>query len=362
MQEKYLVSVIIPVYNSSLYLQDILDDVKKQTYKNLEIIVIDDGSSDNSLEIARENERTDQRIQVYSFQNGGQSRARNIGLRIAKGQFIRFIDADDRVPADSIENMLSPVANSDSIDMVIGNFISNSPYGLYSGNELENTEISDRQFAQLLLKTPRAFYFGAPWNKLYRADIIRENHILFDEGIAWCEDLLFNLEYYQCCKKIHILNCKSGVYQYFVRDTGATGVIKNNKVEEARIEEIRYQKLLEYFEQYDLQEELKLGWKYINFYYRLTNCVKRETGGRSLRKRYKAFAEMLTPEDAYEYRCLRENDYDPRVHKMLKKAMEKKQIHRMFLIFLFKSWMASHFTKTMTFIRKHAHLRIPTDY
>ena len=238
MQEKYLVSVIIPVYNSSLYLQDILDDVKKQTYKKLEIIVIDDGSSDNSLEIARENERTDQRIQVYSFQNGGQSRARNIGLRIAKGQFIRFIDADDRVPADSIENMLSPVANSDSIDMVIGNFISNSPYGLYSGNELENTEISDRQFAQLLLKTPRAFYFGAPWNKLYRADIIRENHILFDEGIAWCEDLLFNLEYYQCCKKIHILNCKNGVYQYFVRDTGATGVIKNNKVEEARIEEI----------------------------------------------------------------------------------------------------------------------------
>ena len=59
MQEKYLVSVIIPVYNSSLYLQDILDDVKKQIYKNLEIIVIDDGSSDNSLEIARENERTD---------------------------------------------------------------------------------------------------------------------------------------------------------------------------------------------------------------------------------------------------------------------------------------------------------------
>ena len=158
------------------------------------------------------------------------------------------------------------------------------------------------------------------------------------------------------------MNCKSGVYQYFVRDTGATGVIKNNKVEEARIEEIRYQKLLEYFEQYDLQEELKLGWKYINFYYRLTNCVKRETGGRSLRKRYKAFAEMLAPEDAYEYICLRENDYDPRVHKMLKKAMEKKQIHRMFLIFLFKSWMASHFTKTMTFIRKHAHLRIPTDY
>lgn len=133
-------------------------------------------------------------------------------------------------------------------------------------------------------------------------------------------------------------------------------------MEEARIEEIRYQKLLEYFEQYDLQEELKLGWKYINFYYRLTNCVKRETGGRSLRKRYKTFAEMLTPEDAYEYICLRENDYDPRVHKMLKKAMEKKQIHRMFLIFLFKSWMASHFTKTMTFIRKHAHLRIPTDY
>ncbi len=362
MHERALVSVIIPVYNTSAYLRDVFDDLINQTYKELQIIVIDDGSKDASLKIAREYEKLDNRIQVYSYENKGQSRARNIGLSLAKGRFIRFIDSDDRVPLDSIENMVKVMETSQDIDLLIGNFISNSPYGIYTGNDLKNELITDKQLSELIIKAPRAFYYGVQWNKLYRADIILEADIQFDETISWCEDLLFNLEYYKKCKKIAILNCQEGVYQYFIRDTGATGRIKSDKQEESRIEELRFQKLKEYFKEYCLEDEFQLGWQYSNFYYRLTKCVKRDVGGKSIRDRYVKFAKMLQAKEAYQYICMREFDYDPRVSKMLKKAIEKKRIFAVFLFFLIKSWLATHFGKVMSILRKRIGLKIPTDY
>lgn len=362
MQINGLVSVIIPVYNSSKYLSDVLNDILNQTYKKIQIIIIDDGSKDKSLEIAREYEKKDKRIQVYSCKNEGQSKARNIGLSFAEGEFIRFVDSDDRVPVDSIGKMVQAMSLTDEIDMVIGNFESDSQYGIYLGNDLKNQIVSDKQFAELLIKAPRAFYYGAPWNKLYRTNIIRKAKIQFDESISWCEDLLFNLEYYKECKSFSILNCPHGVYQYFIRETGVTGKIKQDKKEEASIEELRYKKLLKYFERYNLHQDFQLGWKYINFYYRLTNCVKKEGTNRKIRERYKAFSNMLKAEDAYQYICMRECDYDPRVTKMLKRAIEKNHIFKVFLFFLIKSWMAAHFSKTMAILRKHIGLRIPTDY
>lgn len=362
MQEKYLVSVIIPVYNSSLYLKDILNDTINQTYKYLQIIIIDDGSNDDSVKIAEDYARKDDRIEVYSYKNNGQSKARNIGLSFAKGQYIRFLDSDDRVPLDSIEKMVSAMEGSTEVDMVIGNFISDSPYGIYSGNNLKNQVISAEQFAELFVKAPRAFYYGAPWNKLYCTNIIKKANIYFNETISWCEDLLFNLEYYKQCKNVAILNCPKGVYQYFIRETGVTGSIKKDREEEARIEEYRYIELLKYFECYNLQQEFQLGWKYINFYYRLTKCVKKDAKRKSIRARYIVFSSMLKAEDAYSYICMRECDYDPRVSKMLKRAIEKNHIFRVFIFFLFKSWMAAHFGKVMSRVRRRVGLRIPTDY
>lgn len=362
MQEKYLVSVIIPVYNTALYLKDILNDTINQTYKHLQIIVIDDGSSDDSMKIAEEFTKTDSRIEVYSYENKGQSRARNIGLFFAKGEYIRFLDSDDRMPLDSIEKMIKAMESSEGIDMVIGNFKSDSPYGLYLGNKLKTQIVSDRQFAEYFVKAPRAFYYGAPWNKLYCMNIIKNSNIRFNETLCWCEDLLFNLDYYIQCKKIAILNCNSGVYQYFIRDTSVTSKIKQDKQEEKRIEEFRFQELLKYFERYNLHQDFQLDWKYINFYYRLTNCVKKEVGGKKIRDRYKLFSKMLKEEDAYHYICMRETDYDPRIYKVLKWGIEKKHIFQVFLFFIFKSWMAAHFSTIMSKVRKHVRLRIPTDY
>ena len=111
MQEKYLVSVIIPVYNSSLYLQDILDDVKKQTYKKLEIIVIDDGSKDQTAEILDDYQKRDSRIIVVHKENGGVSSARNNGLDIATGDYISFVDGDDLIESNMYEILVKILDN-----------------------------------------------------------------------------------------------------------------------------------------------------------------------------------------------------------------------------------------------------------
>ena len=102
-----IVSIIIPVYNAEHYLEDILNDLILQTYQKIEIIIINDGSKDGSADIIREYARKDNRIQYVLTENGGPSRARNLGLSIAQGDYIRFIDADDRLPLNSIQNMVS---------------------------------------------------------------------------------------------------------------------------------------------------------------------------------------------------------------------------------------------------------------
>lgn len=103
---KDLISVIVPVYNVEKYLPKCLESIINQTYKNLEIILVDDGSTDNSAKICNEYAKNDNRIKVYYKANGGQGSARNYGMKIAKGEFVTFIDSDDYIAEDLCEYLL----------------------------------------------------------------------------------------------------------------------------------------------------------------------------------------------------------------------------------------------------------------
>ena len=109
MKNKIDVSIIIPVYNSERYIAYIIEDLLNQSYENFEIIVINDGSTDNSQEILAEFEKRDERVKVVEVKNAGVSEARNLGISLAKGDYIRFIDADDRINKDSVKNMVDIV-------------------------------------------------------------------------------------------------------------------------------------------------------------------------------------------------------------------------------------------------------------
>lgn len=195
-----LVSVIIPVYNTDIYLNDCLKSVIKQSYKNLEIIIINDGSTDNSADIIEKYAKFDMRIKVISNTNHGVSYSRNCGINNAKGDYITFVDSDDILSNDCISKMMKMTISNDSL-FTLCRFksfaketyhLSGSIYGANTIGKIKN------DFYKLTLLN--GLLYG-PVAKLYKMDLIKTFDIRFDETLSNGEDQIFNLDYYKYVKK-----------------------------------------------------------------------------------------------------------------------------------------------------------------
>lgn len=184
------VSIIIPVYNSEKYISKCLDSVLNQTYKNIEILVINDGSKDNSIDILREYEKKDDRIVVIDKENEGVAKTRNQGIKKATGDYIMFIDNDDFIDEDYVETYLK---NTD-YDIVIGSY--------------KRTDINDKILFKYNLDEKSIwskYVVLAPWAKLYKKDFLIKNNIEFlNYGIG--EDVYFNLLCYSKTNNIKVIN------------------------------------------------------------------------------------------------------------------------------------------------------------
>ncbi|MEE1027728.1 MAG: glycosyltransferase [Agathobacter sp.] len=239
-----LISVVIPVYNAEKYLDNLLMDVINQTYQRLEIIVVNDGSIDRSLDIAKRYSQKDDRIKIINVPNGGVSKARNLGIENATGQYIRFVDADDRVPQNSTQYLIEPFQKNQNMDLSIGNFIPVPKAPLFTGATGIEELVDAKELANRFSVCPRTYYYGVLWNKLYRADIINEHNIRFKDQLAWCEDLLFNIEYYILIDKIAFISKEEGVYRYNTRvENSLTDKIDKEKKRYEEIEKERYKLL-----------------------------------------------------------------------------------------------------------------------
>ena len=245
-----LVTVIIPVYNVESYLAACLDSVVNQTYKNLQILLVNDGTKDNSLEICEEYARKDSRITIINKENGGLSSARNKGLEYAQGVYCYFMDSDDYIELDLIEKAVGKMAeeNADMVVFGIERFREDS-------DEKETFELDERTY--LLSNTQQRFDFIAReyyqyhiayevWNKLYKLDMIKQYNMKFeDNNIIFSEDVCF-LSYYL----VHvnkIVTMREKFYHYLIRGSSLTGVgYKEPKVRQFHL-------LLNYVYQYAKQ-------------------------------------------------------------------------------------------------------------
>ena len=194
--QKSKVSVIVPIYNSEKYLKDCLDSIIKQSHKNLEIILVDDGSTDQSGKIADEYSKKDSRIKVIHQKNQGQSAARNAGLKKTTGQYICFIDSDDEIKPNYISELLSPYQNKDNSLSVCGfrrNFLHTKKHELLYTNPSSPRKKSDtdKTYILRLLSIDGRLY--SVNNKLFISKITKS--LSFDESINFAEDLKFILEY-----------------------------------------------------------------------------------------------------------------------------------------------------------------------
>lgn len=199
-----MVSIIVPVYNTEKYLKDCLESLVKQTYDKIEIILVDDGSTDSSGKICDKWAKIDDRIHVYHKKNEGVSRARNYGIQRAKGEKLVFIDSDDMLTLNAIECMVE-VLLKQNVELVACQYQSDKYNKKVEKETLKIEKVSRQSYLEELM-IPNKNIAAFVYNRLYLKRIILENDIRFNENVKVCEDTLFNYEYANAINSIAFIN------------------------------------------------------------------------------------------------------------------------------------------------------------
>lgn len=212
------VSIIVPNYNSSDNIKQCLNSILNLNYENFEIIIVDDGSTDKSVDICREYAKNNKCINFYTKSNGGVSSARNFGILKSSGDYIAFIDSDDYVNRDFIKELVKLISKQD-VDAAVCGITKVSDYDFDVAYDSYNEKIITQDDAYRLMLIDENF-FGYSCNKLYKRNIIVDNNIYFDENIHICEDFEFNSRYYEYVNNIGI--CTEKLYYYYENEKSAT--------------------------------------------------------------------------------------------------------------------------------------------
>ena len=233
MEYKDKVSVVLPIYNVEKYLKKSVQSVQNQTYRNLEIILVDDGSKDSSGRICDELSKEDSRIQVVHKNNGGLASARNSGYEVATGEYVMYIDSDDCVKEDTVKKCVDAIER-DKSDVVIFGYEKVSE----DGNILEvcswdNKIYSHNEMTEHLYRAICEMSFGYAWNKLYRKSILDKSGVLGDAKVIDREDLIYNMELLKYWNKITYIDYVG--YEYLQR---STSLLHNSNL--ARLNGVEY--------------------------------------------------------------------------------------------------------------------------
>ena len=217
-----LVSVVVPIFNTEKYLERAVGSLLNQTYRNIEIILVDDGSNDNSGKICDELQLKDKRIKVIHKKNAGVSEARNSGIKVASGEYITFVDSDDYVNNNYIYNMYKKINNNIIICENATNIMKNK---MLPNHNIKNDKVlsKDEFIKEMLVEN---IFNGVCWGKLYITKIVKE--VLFNSKYRIAEDLDFNIRYLENSEG----NCKiinNTDYFYFINNESTIHSSFNNK-------------------------------------------------------------------------------------------------------------------------------------
>ena len=215
------ISIIVPVFNASKFLNQCVDSILSQSFEKFELILIDDGSTDSTLDICNNYARMDSRIVVLTKKNGGVSSARNVGLSVARGKYIMFCDSDDYVHTEWCSDLYEQIVNHPNAWIVADmcRFTEEKCITQITTNNLTKDELT----YFVIFSASLSPY---TWNKIYSSRIIAENNISFDETRTIGEDVIFNVQYYSFCSEI--LYLPKILYYYRHTPTSATSTYRSN--------------------------------------------------------------------------------------------------------------------------------------
>ena len=172
-----MVSVIVPVYNAESTLRRCADSILEQSYPDLELILVDDGSKDASPLICDSYMQKDARVRVIHKPNSGASATRNLGIAEARGHYLQFVDSDDWLTPDATEKLVA-AAEAHQADLVIADFYRVSGKLVASKHRVMPVGVmTRREYASKMMENPASFYYGVLWNKLYRRDLVVQHHL-----------------------------------------------------------------------------------------------------------------------------------------------------------------------------------------
>ena len=216
---KPLVSIILPVYNAQNHIARCLESICAQSWQNIEVIVLNDGSKDQSLPVCEAFRAKDERIVLVDKANSGVSDTRNLGLKLASGKYVQFVDSDDYIDPDFTEHLVT-AAEQNNADLVIAPYKMVIPAGATKPEQvlvklqdelgvmtvarppevreygfLPAGVYTQDEFARHLMDKPASYFYGVLWNKLYRRDLLVDHQIQFTSEVRWAEDLVFNMQY-----------------------------------------------------------------------------------------------------------------------------------------------------------------------
>lgn len=241
---EYLVTIIIPVYNAAAFLDICLDSVVNQSYRNLEVLLIDDGSTDASGRLCDKWSVKDSRVHVVHCENGGPSKARNIGLKKALGQFVMFVDSDDRLCPQAVKRSLTCMIDSRADLVAFGKEFIDEQGTVTRRSaiaELIECNPGDATYYDSMVALLKTDYLNPPWGKLIRRSLL--TGLIFDESLIYEEDLDFNLKI--LAHMPHVVALNEVHYQYRHMFTGLANSFSVKKVD--NVIEVNHRKI-EFFE------------------------------------------------------------------------------------------------------------------
>ena len=272
-----LVSVIVPIYNAKDHIARCVESIRRQTYRNLQILLLNDGSQDVSLEVCRMFAQVDGRITLIDKENSGVSATRNLGMRAARGEYLQFVDADDTLQPYATE-LLVQRARDSGADMVIAHYNRVEPPREHerarAPRRVEDADpgfdprtrvqtfgflmegpLTKAEFAYGLMQEPASFYYGVMWNKLYRAEIVRAHpDVVCSEELDYSDDFYFNLSFIRYAERFYALS--TPIYNYVQNPQSLVHNLNPMKVLTTRWELSAYYKDL--YRQLGLYEENRI--------------------------------------------------------------------------------------------------------
>lgn len=245
----------MPVYNSGEYLSETIDSVLQQSFSDFELIIVNDGSTDNSAVILNGYAEKDDRIRIIDQGNAGPSHARNIGIEASQGKMIFFMDSDDVIDRNMLKECME---NAQGFDMVICGVVKH-----YIGSDkadrhfcIPEQEIVTRDglteyLKHIIKNNDRGAFFNFIWNKIFSADVIKNNNIRFDESISLGEDFIFISDFLKLSYKIKVVD--GSYYQYNVR--GRSSLVGRFVTNELDRRKRIYSSMKSLYEHYSIYEE-----------------------------------------------------------------------------------------------------------